>query len=804
MRLVAVVVAAGAGAQVAQGMQAASRPFRVELEGGCAPAELAAVGNAFNNWYTARSGFNLCHQEDGFYYVDGAGQCSGEKLTCSNAGGPSFGAAARGVTPQSRAPAWLQRAAAPTGEPVTTLAERLAQHAAARRSTADAGASAVLQRTNLIVMLRWTDEAAPNAVPTLPQYEELFNSPVPTPNAPTGSAWYYFNKASSGQFNFTSYVSGWIDTGISHSAANSGGLDAAMKAAIDKVEARLGAATFKALFDKDNDGVVDIFTAIHSGIGSENVRDVPGLGNNWIWSHKANMQYTGRLSGLRFSAYNVFPGRWYDKATYPNSVLISHVGVACHENVHVFGLPDYYDTGRDSQGIGMLGLMGNSWGPDWSQQYPSSLSPFAKTKLGWITVEDVMPLVPADVLASPATKYFETTLELEQVQTSQKVLRIRIPGSTSQYFFVENRPPLEFDGKRPGGILIWHIDETFMSNGNNNDKQLNPEIKSTWASSHYGTRLVTPDLLYTLERKYIDWQGNNSVTKGQFWGWGEGEQLGDSNLPGPSINTYDAFAAGKKSYINLSEFKPKAGLSMPAAVMTFKFSYGTKSAGAPSAAPVTPAPVAAPTTKAPVAAPVAAPTTAAPVVTPTKAPVPVPTVPAPTTAAPVTVAPTTKAPVNAAPTTPAPKAKWQCPASWFNAKDGCDCECSKSYKGTTQSGATNVDPDCLAASAQVYCGGNQAAAGVVCDLTTDRCVAQANFGGSASPEQVTLTGVSKPAAQPEGQFPTAAVAGSVVGVVALLVGAVVVVRRRNSSRASAHAADKAETQLSSLNPAFRA
>jgi hypothetical protein len=45
---------------------------------------------------------------------------------------------------------------------------------------------------------------------------------------------------------------------------------------------------------------------------------------------------------------------------------------------------------------------------------------------------------------------------------------------------------------------------------------------------------------------------------------------------------------------------------------------------------------------------------------------------------------------------------WACAAAWYDALDGCDCECSKSYRGTTQSGATNVDPDCLVEDQTVY------------------------------------------------------------------------------------------------------
>jgi hypothetical protein len=236
-----------------------------------------------------------------------------------------------------------------------------------------------------------------------------------------------------------------------------------------------------------------------------------------------------------------------------------------------------------------------------------------------------------------------------------------------------------------------------------------------------------------------------------------------------------------------------------------------KATAAPVGGSPTPAPVAAPTTAAPVVTPTTkspVPSTAAPVITPTTKPpvtaAPVTAAPvtaAPVTAAPVTAAPVTAAPVatgapvtaapvatgapNAAPSTPAPVAKWQCPAYWFNAKDGCDCECSKSYRGTTQSGATNADPDCLVAGQAVYCGGNEAAAGVTCDLVTDKCVVKAGFNGEAS--AVAFTGAKKSAEEPS-SFPLGAVVGGAVAFVALVVGSALLVRRKRAADAAPQSA----------------
>jgi hypothetical protein len=153
------------------------------------------------------------------------------------------------------------------------------------------------------------------------------------------------------------------------------------------------------------------------------------------------------------------------------------------------------------------------------------------------------------------------------------------------------------------------------------------------------------------------------------------------------------------------------------------------------------------------------------------------------------------------PTTPEPKAKWQCPAYWFNAKDGCDCECSKSYRGTTQSGATNVDPDCLVSGQAVYCGGNEAAAGVTCDLVTDKCVMKVGFGGEGGAPPMTG---NKKSEEEASSFPIAAVAGGAAGLLALVVvGSALVVRRNRAARAGRTAALHVNRQLAVANPAYR-
>jgi hypothetical protein len=147
-----------------------------------------------------------------------------------------------------------------------------------------------------------------------------------------------------------------------------------------------------------------------------------------------------------------------------------------------------------------------------------------------------------------------------------------------------------------------------------------------------------------------------------------------------------------------------------------------------------------------------------------------------------TSAPTLR-PTQQPSTAPLALAPWLCPASWFGAKDGCDCECSRGRAGSL-GGATTVDPDCAITGAKLWCSGRGAAAGVVCDVTVDRCVMRAATGGDASaPDGSLLTEETK-------EHDVVATPGLGLGlglgtVAALgLLLAALAVRRRNSSASS--------------------
>jgi M6 family metalloprotease-like protein len=134
---------------------------------------------------------------------------------------------------------------------------------------------------------------------------------------------------------------------------------------------------------------------------------------------------------------------------------ISGIGTTAHEFGHAIALPDLYDTGGGTQGIGEWGLMGS--GGYTSANSPAHLSAWSKERLGWATV---LPLAAAG------------THVLPPVVSADTVHLVRPPAgfanSRGEYFLLENKQASGSDtanvltggnaGPKQGGLLLWHID----------------------------------------------------------------------------------------------------------------------------------------------------------------------------------------------------------------------------------------------------------------------------------------------------------------------------------------------------------
>ncbi|HLZ45307.1 MAG TPA: M6 family metalloprotease domain-containing protein [Gemmatimonadales bacterium] len=228
----------------------------------------------------------------------------------------------------------------------------------------------------------------------------------------------------------------------------------------------------------DDDGVVDMIMFAHptkdGACGGFPESSDPST-NNHIWSHRFQLvtgggDYItndpaphGNTSGYAtIHVRDYFVTSALGGTSACDTTQIMPIGTAAHEFGHALSLPDLYDTGGNTQGVGEWGLMGS--GNFTSPRSPSRMEAWSLNELGWITLSS---------LTSAGT------YPLDPVATSRTAAYVRPPGPNprGEYFLIENRQGGAAGladsamitrhclrsgqpGNCPGGLLIWHVDST--------------------------------------------------------------------------------------------------------------------------------------------------------------------------------------------------------------------------------------------------------------------------------------------------------------------------------------------------------
>ncbi|MUG93603.1 M6 family metalloprotease domain-containing protein [Scytonema sp. UIC 10036] len=261
----------------------------------------------------------------------------------------------------------------------------------------------------------------------------------------TGSMQDFFKEASYGKLILTGEISGQGSTKgwyrapnpYTYYTNNNYGVDTyprnTQKLVEDIVDLAAPYVNFKD-YDNDGDGVVDALFIIHAGPGAE------ATGNkNHIWSHQWEIN-PKTVDGVIVRTYSIEPedGR---------------IGVFCHELMHVFGMPDLYDTDYSSEGTGSWDLMAaGSWNGKLGDT-PAHPTAYCKNKLGWVT-----PIVIFNA---------KQTITLKPYATNDgQIYKLPIGTTDSkEYFLLSNRKKIGFDSQLPGeGLIIEHVDETKTNN----------------------------------------------------------------------------------------------------------------------------------------------------------------------------------------------------------------------------------------------------------------------------------------------------------------------------------------------------
>ncbi len=212
----------------------------------------------------------------------------------------------------------------------------------------------------------------------------------------------------------------------------------------------------------DDDGVVDLTAFYHSELDGS----CGGATNNHLWAHRFSLSTAAATTDARNGGGFIMVRDYVVQGGVggPGGCTESQpvaIGTSTHEFGHGLGLPDLYDTGGATQGIGQWGLMGS--GNHTTQPSPSRMTAVSLNEMGWITM--------VDVTAS-------TSLVLPPITTSRTAYAIRVQGVNlrGEYFVIENRQGtlsdsamirvhcaasgLSFPSTCAGGLAVWHVDSS--------------------------------------------------------------------------------------------------------------------------------------------------------------------------------------------------------------------------------------------------------------------------------------------------------------------------------------------------------
>ena len=533
-------------AEPVNAVEANSKPFQVKLADG-RKVSVRLRGNEHFRWLEDKHRLPVVRTSRGYEYA--VPDVASKKLAASGhqLGHPD--PLSLGLAPLTQRAAAEEKRPAPERAPLVTRAIE--------------GRELKGLVNMLVVLMRFRDHKD-RKLPAPQEIEILMNRPGGDPIlAPTGSYRDFVHENSYRQFDILSHVVGWIDlpeTEAYYAAGDSGlsggRLDEAQKAALDSIERDPNLGINFATFDRDHDMAVGAVTFLHSGYAAEDTTgdDADTLRDNRIWSHRSDNPVWKSQSGFTVNNHCTASALYGSDGTEP-----CRIGVLLHESAHMGNLDDHYDNhnGSDkSAGIGYWGLMGDHRGFDQSQRYPSHMTAWGKSQLGWIR--------PTEITKSGEYR-------IRAVERTPEAYKISLGFPDGEYLLIENRQPIQFDRALPpgigghGGLAIWHIDET----KEDNSQPGHPGVTG-WPENgrHFKQALLQADGEYDLEHPTN--RDGNSGDGNDLFRRGFVDLLGPGDT-GKNPNT-DAYQNGviRRTGIVISEISDSAD------EMTFRVTFSSQ------------------------------------------------------------------------------------------------------------------------------------------------------------------------------------------------------------------------------------
>lgn len=389
----------------------------------------------------------------------------------------------------------------------------------------------------LVLLVEFSDKKF-DPTNTLEDFKEMMNKEGYNYQGAIGSARDYFIAQSDGQFRPTFDVVGPItlDRAMAYYGGNDKytGNDSRPEEMVIDACRKVESTVDFSIYDRDNDGFVDLVYVIYAGYG-ESANDNAGSLDDTIWPHAWYIyQGAGKevsVDGKLLDAYACSAELQGNTGTYRDGI-----GSFCHEYSHTLGLPDFYDTSGSNYGMSTWSLMdyGCYNGPDMNGDghsdgsVPVGYTAYEREFCGWLTIEE---------LTSPAT------VSLENLADSKKAYKI-VSSDKNQYFTLENRQQTGWDTyMASSGLMILKVDYDQMIWDNNivNCEPTRQRMTIMPADNHRSFYDETGDL--------YPYNNNNSFT--------------DQSAPASKTNT------------GLSLGKPVTNITQANGVITFDFMGGS-------------------------------------------------------------------------------------------------------------------------------------------------------------------------------------------------------------------------------------
>jgi M6 family metalloprotease-like protein len=264
----------------------------------------------------------------------------------------------------------------------------------------------------------------------------------------------YYDEVSNSLLTVTGDVVDWVkaSNNASFYEGTNNGLDPSTDRTGDFIEELLNAADVAidfSQYDGDGDGFVDLVAILQPHLSGACIGSVHIWPHRWVYSAWKGSAYPTN-DGVSVDDYVIQSDVGGPSGCDSTSTMA--IGTFTHELGHgMLDIPDLYDTGYNTDGIGHWGLMGaGNWN---TQTSPAHLSAWSKDQVGWIAIDTV------SVGSGTGTQV------LNPIVTSDTALRVIPVNGNGEYFLVENRHRLGSDAMLAGeGLLIWHVDSTLIAN----------------------------------------------------------------------------------------------------------------------------------------------------------------------------------------------------------------------------------------------------------------------------------------------------------------------------------------------------